>query len=289
MIIRGTTRLLGIFGDPVAHSLSPLMQNAALAACGIDAVYAPFRVPAQELAPAVAAVRALNFWGVNVTVPHKEAVCAHLDRLDPLAARIGAVNTIVHHDGVLEGFNTDAAGFLGALREDLQFDPAGKRILLLGAGGACRAAVAALGSAGAAWIGIANRHPERGAELVRNFRPTMPGTSLASLNLEAAHLQDLFPQIDLLVNTTSVGLCGETFAGMPWPFLNPAAAVFDMVYGPEETPLVRAAREGGHRAADGVGMLAAQGEEAFRLWTGTAPPPGLMKSRLLQELGRGSA
>ena len=283
MNIRGTTRILGIFGDPVAHSLSPIMQNEALAQAGIDAVYVPFHVLPENLPAAVSAIRSLDLWGVNVTVPHKEQVGSFLDAVDTVARLIGAVNTIVNRGGVLTGYNTDAPGLLRSLAEDLQFDPAGRRILLLGAGGACRAALVALGRAGAAWIGIANRTRSRAEALAGEFGDALRGTTLASFDLDPVQLSVVVPRIDLLVNTSAVGLKGESFADFPWGDVAPGVLVYDMVYGKGGTPLLHAARARGHRSADGLGMLAAQGEEAFFLWTGQRPPDGVMMARLLAE------
>lgn len=283
MTISGRTRILGIFGDPVAHSLSPLMQNVALAAAGIDAVYVPFHVRPENLATAVAAIRSLELWGVNVTVPHKEQVAPLLDAIDPAARLIGAVNTIVNRDGVLTGYNTDAPGLLRSLAEDLRFEPAARRILLLGAGGACRAALVALGRAGAAWVGIANRTRSRAEALAAASAEPLAGTTLAPCGLDAMELSALLPQVDLLINTSAAGLKGESFTDFPWHDLAPGALVYDMVYGRGGTPFLRTARARGHRTADGLGMLAAQGEEAFFLWTGQRPPDGVMKARLLAE------
>lgn len=283
--IRGKTRILGIFGDPVAHSLSPLMQNEALAQAGIDAVYVPFHVRPENLETAVAAIRSLDLWGVNVTVPHKEAVLRHLDVVDPAARLIGAVNTVVNRNGILAGYNTDASGLLRSLAEDLRFDPSGRRIMLLGAGGACRAALVALAQAGAAWIGIANRSPQRAAALVEEFSKALKGTNLAAFSLDPAELSGSLPQVDLLLNTSAVGLQGEGFVDFPWPALPAAASVYDMIYG-RATLLLQSASARGHRTADGLGMLAAQGEEAFFLWTARRPPAGAMKARLLAECGK---
>jgi len=283
MRVDGASRVLGIFGDPVAHSLSPLMQNAALQQAGIDAVFVPFHVRPEHLAAAVASIRSLDLWGVNVTVPHKERVGTLLDEVDPEARLIGAVNTIVNREGILVGFNTDGIGLLRSLEEDLQFAPAGRRVLLLGAGGACRAAVVALARAGVVWIGIANRTRSRAEALVAEFTPALSGTTLAAFGLDATELAALLPRVDLLLNTSSAGLKGEGFADFPWASLAPEVPVYDMVYGKGGTPLLHAARARGHRTADGLGMLAGQGEEAFFLWTGRRPPFGVMKGRLLAE------
>ncbi|MDY0268687.1 shikimate dehydrogenase [Trichloromonas sp.] len=281
MKISGTTRILGIFGDPVKHSLSPLMHNEALARIGFDAVYVPFHVLPEHLPQAVASIRILDLLGVNLTVPHKERVCPLLDVVDSQARLIGAVNTVVNRDGCLTGYNTDGSGFLRSLAEDLGFDPAGRRILLLGAGGACRAALVALAQAGAGSIVVANRTPERATALVAEFGPIFSGTSFASCSLAREALTAHLPGVDLLVNTSALGLGGESLADFPWKKLPSGAAVYDMVYGFEPTPLLRAAAAHGHGGADGLGMLAAQGEEGFRLWIGQAPPSGVMKAQLL--------
>lgn len=281
MKISGTTRVLGIFGDPVKHSLSPLMHNEALARIGYDAVYIPFHVLPDALPKAVESIRILDLLGVNLTVPHKERVGALLDEIDDEARLIGAVNTVVNRQGRLIGYNTDGIGFLRSLAEDLGVNPAGRRILLLGAGGACRAALVALARAGAGAIIVANRTPERGMALVEEFRPVFSGTSFASCSLTKEALATHLPDIELVVNTSALGLGGESLSGFPWEKLPAFAAVYDMVYGFEPTPLLREAGARGHVGADGLGMLAAQGEEGFRLWTGRTPPSGVMKARLL--------
>lgn len=282
--ISGKTRILGIFGDPVAHSLSPLMQNAALRQAGIDAVYVPFHVRPEQLRGAVAALKALGIWGVNVTIPHKEAVLPLLDQVDKQAQLIGAVNTIVNRDGVLHGYNTDAGGFLDSLRSDLDFDPGGRRVLLLGAGGACRAALVALAEQGVAWLGIANRNLERAQKLIADFSLHFPGTTFAFLPLaEGQELQKAVAEADLLVNTTSLGLHGEDIP-LPWVFIPPKMRIYDMVYRQGGTPLYRRAEDQGLLVTDGLGMLAAQGERAFYLWTSQKAAPGLMKDRLLTAL-----
>jgi shikimate dehydrogenase len=284
MEIGATTRLLGIFGDPVAHSLSPAMQNAALRRAGIDAVYLPFHVRPEGLAAALAAIRSLDIWGVNLTIPHKEAALLLLDEIDPAARLAGAVNTVANRGGMLVGYNTDGSGLLRSLDEDLDFTPAGRSILLLGAGGACRGALAALGAAGAGRLVVANRTRERAERLVADLAPRLPGTSLAACSLDPAALAAHLDGVDLLLNTSVVGLRGEGFGGFPWEGLNPAVAVYDMVYLRRgRTSFLTAAAGRGHRIADGLGMLACQGEEAFALWTGQRPPAGVMRARLLAE------
>lgn len=281
MPITGTTRIVGIFGDPVAHSLSPRMQNAALAAAGIDAVYVPFHVLPDQLPAAVQALRSLKIAGVNLTIPHKEAGCALVDELDPTAAALGAVNTIVNRDGHLIGFNTDGIGLLRAVAEDLEMEVAGKRVLLLGAGGAARAALFALARAGAAWIGVANRTLTRAEQMLAELAPKVPQTRVAALPLEPGRLlAGLDGPVDLLINSSALGLHGES-ADLPLTSLVRAGGgVYDMVYGEQQTVLVRSAQAAGFPAADGRGMLAGQGEAAFTLWFGVNPPAGIMRQAL---------
>ncbi len=280
MTIRGTTQVLGIFGYPVEHSLSPVMQNAALQAAGLDAVYVPFMVAPVKLEEAVEAIRALGIRGVNVTIPHKENIISYLDELDPKARMIGAVNTVINENGRLIGYNTDETGLIKSLAQDLAFHPNGRRILMLGAGGASRAALVALAEQGAQWIGIANRTRQKAEDLAQAFQNLFPGTIFAVLGLDEVELSEVCPSVDLLLNSTSLGMKGEIFEGIPWLQLNSSAVVYDIVYRRPDTPLVTSAREYGHLAAGGLGMLIAQGEDAFRIWTGQECPKGVMKQAI---------
>jgi shikimate dehydrogenase len=281
MNIRGTTQVFGIFGCPVEHSLSPVMQNAAMQAIGLDAVYVPFMVAPDKLDDAVHALRALRIRGVNVTIPHKENILSLLDELDPKARMIGAVNTVLNQDGRLVGYNTDQTGLIKSLAHDLDFHPKGRRILMFGAGGAARAALVALAEQGAQWIGIANRTRQKAEDLAQSFRSLFPGTIFAVLGLDEVELSEVCPAVDLLINSTSLGMKGEIFEEIPWKQLKASAVVYDIVYRRPDTPLVATAREYGHPAADGLGMLIAQGEDAFRLWTDRECPAGVMKQAIL--------
>lgn len=280
MQMSGKTAVVGIFGDPIAHSLSPRIQNAAIEASGLDAVYVPFHVTAAQLCDAVKAIPALAIRGVNLTIPHKEAACGLVDDLDPHAQIIGAINTIVNDDGRLKGYNTDGLGLLKALKQELDLEVAGKRILLLGAGGACRAALVALCQANAAWIGIANRTDTRAQQLIAEFSTKFSGTAFAHYQLASSLLRACDQPIDLLVNTTSVGLQGDDFGFPVVNCLKSGGAVFDMVYTSEPTVLLAQARTQGLAAADGLGMLSAQGEAAFELWFGFAPEENVMRRML---------
>lgn len=280
MPISGHTTVVGIFGDPIGHSLSPLMQNAAIASGALDAVYVPFHVPAGQLAEAVAGLRALQIRGVNLTIPHKEAACSLVDELDAQAALIGAINTIVNCDGHLTGYNTDGIGLLAALKRELQVTVAGARVLLLGAGGACRAAVAALCQEKVAWLGIANRTRARSQALIDEFAPVFPGTIFAEYGLNETLVEQCPQPVDLLVNSSALGLKGERLDFCVTRCVQPGGAVFDMVYGAEPSPLLVDARASNLSTANGLAMLIGQGEAAFQLWFGVAPKRDVMRLAL---------
>ena len=282
MIVQGTTKVFAILGDPVAHSLSPRMHNAALTALGIDGIYVPFHVTPDQLAAAVAGVRALQIAGLSVTVPHKERIIPLLDEIDPEAQRIGAVNTVVNRQGRLIGYNTDAPGFLRALRETLDFSPRQQEVALIGAGGAARAALVALAQEGARSIVVANRSLSRAVTLIETYQKEFPHCHLVATELYADSIAGFLAQAELLVNTSAIGLQGESFPTTLITTLKPSARIFDMVYAKTttKTPLVLQGESAGHRAADGRSMLVAQGEEAFALWTGITPPAGVMKTAL---------
>jgi shikimate dehydrogenase len=280
MQLSGRTTVVGIFGDPVEHSLSPRMQNAAIEASGLDAVYVPFHVTAAQLCDAIAGLRAMSLRGVNLTIPHKEAACRLVDELDEQASLIKAINTIVNEDGHLKGYNTDGIGLLNALNRELGVAAAGLRVLLVGAGGACRAALVALCQAQAAWVGIANRSRERSLSLIEEFSAHFPGTAFAEYPLAASLLDECSEPVDLLINTSAVGLRGETFGFQITACVKSTGAVFDMVYGSEATLLIREAHQNGLASADGLGMLSAQGEAAFQLWFDCAPDAHVMRRAL---------
>ncbi len=278
MVISGMTRILGIIGDPVRHSRSPQMQNRALVTAGLDYIYVPFHVLPELLPQAIAGFRALGIHGFNVTVPHKVAVAPLLDRLSPEAEQIGAVNTVHNQDGQLVGYNTDGVGLVVSLREELGFDPHGANLLVVGAGGAARAAIHALCTGGADKVLIVNRSSDRAVALAERYGALFPQVRLEGVGTCSGSLRDH----DLLLNTTTVGMDGLSLAADP-ASLGDQAVVYDMIYAPAESPLLVAARRRGLRCANGFGMLAAQGERAFTIWTGVEPCQGLMKSVLLGE------
>ncbi|EAT16773.1 shikimate dehydrogenase [Desulfuromonas acetoxidans] len=271
MTVSGETKIYGILGDPVQHSLSPVMQNAAFTALGLDAVYVPFHVVPNDLEDAVAGLKALQVQGVNVTVPHKEMVCAFMDRLDDEAALIGAVNTVVREGSEFVGYNTDGLGLVDSLKADLNIDVCQKNVMVLGAGGAARSAIVALARQGVRKLTIANRTVDRAQQLVERYQPSFPDVDFLVSSLTCEALTSVVSETDLIVNSTSLGLSGESFNVLPWHVVGRPCYIYDMIYSAQGTPLVLAARERGYRCCDGLGMLIAQGEAAFRLWTGKDP------------------
>ncbi|MFO7811797.1 MAG: shikimate dehydrogenase [Pelovirga sp.] len=283
-ILTGNSKVYGIFGDPVAHSLSPLMHTTAFAHCGIDAVYVPFQVTTEALPAAVSSLRALDIKGINVTIPHKEAIIPLLDHVDPTAKQIGAVNTVVNDHGRLIGYNTDSSGFMRSVIDDLGFSPQGKKVLLLGAGGACRAAVQALLATQVQQITVANRHLERAVDLITGFKSETGQPHLVAVSYRSCEFLQAVSAADLLINTTSVGLHGESLDFLPLENIKGSALIFDMVYSTTGTALVRSAQRRGFTCIDGLSLLAAQGEDAFFIWTGKRLPHGFMRQTLVDYL-----
>jgi shikimate dehydrogenase len=284
MRITGKTKVLGIIGHPVSHSLSPVMHNAAIEALGLDYVYVPFQVAPEHLSMAVHGLRALGVQGFNVTIPHKSAIMSLLDSISPEAELCGAVNTVNLENNLLVGYNTDGAGLLKSLSNDLGFRPSGTTVLILGAGGAARGALASLCKAGVSRVIVANRTRERGEALVETFRDRFGNVSFQLCSLEAGDLEEHLTAAHLLLNTTSVGMNGSSFDGLNLAQMADCAMIYDMVYSPAETPLLAEARGKGLAYANGIGMLVAQGEAAFSIWTGVEPPSGAMKEALISEI-----
>lgn len=280
MKITGETKTLGIFGYPVSHTLSPIMQNAAIEALGLDYTYLPFEVRPEELGYAVRGLKALNIAGVNVTVPHKERVIQFLDEATDEARLIGSVNTIENRNGVLIGHNTDSRGYIRSLREEAGFEPEGKNVLIIGAGGAARGIIAGLAIEGAFKIFIANRTVERGKGLGMEFGNKFKDIEFAAFPLSSLKDPQLLSSIDLVVNATSMGLEGQgpdiDFTSTPIHTL-----VSDIVYKPPVTVFLEKAKNAGRKTVGGVGMLIYQGAISFEIWTSRKAPVDVMK-RVIQ-------
>ena len=278
-MISGTTRVLGVIGDPVAHTASPAMHNAALQVLKLDYVYAAFRVAPAALPQALAGMRALGMVGLNVTVPHKQAVMAHLDEISAEAQSIGAVNTIANRDGRLVGYNTDAFGIVQSLKADGDLDPLPPKVVLLGAGGAARAVLyALLARDEVEEVLLLNRTVEKAAALAGDLDST--GKVRVGSLAETASIGDA----GLLINATALGMHPRDDVS---PLADPSCLhehilVADIVYNPLETVLMRQAAAAGASAINGLGMLAWQGARSFEIWTGVGPPVEAMIAAALE-------
>ncbi|HYI95152.1 MAG TPA: shikimate dehydrogenase [Bryobacteraceae bacterium] len=275
--------IVACFGQPVAENPTGVMQEAGFAAAGLNWRYLTIEVAPGGLKDAVAGARAMGWQGFNLTIPHKVAVMEHLDAIAPEARMIGAVNTVRRDGDRFIGENTDGKGFLRAVRQDAGLDPNGKRIVLLGAGGAARAIAMELGLAGASEIVVVNRDPARGQPMTDDLKRNIPG----SVRLEPWSGTFVVPQdVDILVNATSIGLYPDIGA-KPNIDLSKAADTLllcDAVFNPPETQLLKACRERGLRVLDGLSMLVYQGVIGFELWTGRSAPEAVMKQALREAL-----
>jgi shikimate dehydrogenase len=257
------TVLVGVIGDPIRHSLSPLLHNTAFAVLGLDWVSVAFPVPPGQAPTVLRALGPLGVAGLSVTMPHKEAVASSLERLSPVARRLKAVNCVVNRAGTLEGENTDGQGFLDALGRGAAFEPAGRRCLVIGAGGAARAVVLALAEAGAAEVVVVARRAE----------PAAQAAELAAGRGRVGSARDA-PEADLVVNATPVGMAGgdSSTSMVPATGLSAGQVVVDLVYRPRVTPWMQTAAERGARVMDGLGMLVHQAAAQLELWTGRPAP-----------------
>lgn len=304
MKITGKTKVVGIFGDPVVHSLSPAMHNAAFEALGLDYVYVPFHVKLDnnaDLKKAVDAIRAMNIAGVNVTIPHKERVGKFLDDLDDSARLIGAVNTIVNDNGRLIGHNTDTGGYMNGLAADLMaqgikdFSLKNKKAVIIGAGGSARAILVVLAHVGVKSVIIANRDVKRARKLIgasnrggaqheiikKVWEWIHKKATAVPLKDVSIHLHDA----DILINTTPVGMMNVGSLDIDLDELPARALVSDIVYTPLETDLLKRAKIRGLKTVSGLSMLVHQGAKAFELWTGKKAPADIMRKAALEALG----
>lgn len=278
MEITGRTKLVGILGDPVSHSLSPKMQNTAFEAMGLAMAYVPLLVKAAELKAAVQGIKAMNFRGANVTIPHKTSIAGLMDRLDESAAITGAVNTVVNEEGVLIGYNTDGNGFITALEEVITPGYPDMEVMLLGAGGAARSVGVALAQKGVKAITIVNRNRDRAEELQRILQRYFPTLSTTVFTFDDDFSLPL-AESRLVINATPVGMEGNLKAPLlPVDRLTKVHVVCDLVYVKSgKTSLEIVAQEKGATTLGGEGMLLHQGAEAIYLWTGKQPPLDIMR------------
>ena len=286
MVISGKTRVYGVIGDPIEHSLSPAMHNAAFNHLKLDCVFLAFRVKAAELEDAVRGMRGLGIHGLNVTMPHKDAVTKYLDEVDATVKFLGSVNTILNDDGRLLGFNTDGVGALRALRDN-GVDLNGKKLLLLGAGGAAKAIAHAFAKE-VEELYILNRASEKAKDLAEALSRAL-GRKVVGDALSPSAVQRNLRDADVLINATSAGMhpnINQSLVAPQW--LKPDLTVMDIVYNPLETKLAKDAKAAGARVVSGVEMLLYQGAASFEIWTGLSAPIELMRRAALDKLGAGA-
>jgi shikimate dehydrogenase len=282
MEISGKTKLCCVIGDPVEHSLSPVMHNAAFKELNLDFVYVVFTVRKDELRNAIAGARSLQVHGLNVTMPHKTAIMKHLDEIDPTAKSIGAINTVLNADGKLVGYITDGVGAIKALKEN-SVSPEGKKLLLLGAGGAAKA-IAFHVAQEVEELKILNRTAQKANDLAealhKKFDKKVSGNTLSSETIKK-ELGDT----DILVNATSVGMhpnVNQSLVDSTW--LRPDLCVMDIIYNPLETKLAKDAKSVEAKVISGIEMLVYQGAASFEIWTNHPAPVKAMKEAILNKL-----
>ena len=271
--INGKTKIIGVIGKNIENSLSPLIHNQIILKYSLNFCYLPFQVTETNLTKTIQGIKALNIRGVNITFPYKEKVIEFLDELEESAQRIGAVNTIVNNKGALTGYNTDVIGFKKSLQEDGKFAIKGEKAVILGAGGAARAAVCALLEEGIEEICIFNRTLEKAKKIKQDLSFFFPKSRISVFPLEKEDLKDKIENAHLLVNTTSIGMAPRV-DNTPLPdekLFHPNLLVYDLIYHPAKTLFLRQAEKAGAKIINGLPMLVYQGIESFYLWTGLKP------------------
>jgi shikimate dehydrogenase len=285
---KGNPTPFALLGHPVGHSLSPAMHNAAFRALGLHATYSLLDVEPGDIPRTLANLRAKKFGGLNITIPHKEAAYRYLAAqhvLSETAQLLHSVNTVVFRpDGTLLGDNTDAPGFLDALKEAFRTSPRGKRILLIGCGGAGRALALVCAMQGADSILVADVNLTARRRLLLALRQTAPGLPVSGVSLDLKHLATRARDCDLIIHATPVGMKPGDPSLLPPEAFRPGQIVFDLIYNPAVTPLLATAKAAGARTANGLGMLLHQGARAFHLWTGRKPPVPAMRAALEKAL-----
>ena len=280
MRINGSTVLVGVIGNPVKHSLSPVILNAAFREAKINWVYTAFETPEEKLADAIGGIRALGIAGLSVTMPHKAKVCSLLDEISDSAKSLGAVNCIVNDAGNLKGHNTDGDGFLDAVKHDAGLDVAGKKILVIGSGGSARSIIYSLGKAEAREIAVINRTKNKALDALE-----LAGS--VGRYVEENEISKVVSEVDLVINATPVGM-SDTEGTSSFPLepnlLTKGQLAVDLIYHPISTPWVEALREREVEVHGGLSMLIFQAAKAFKLWTGKDAPVEAMRKAALDEI-----
>ena len=280
MRISGSTTLVGVIGNPVKHSLSPVILNAAFREAKMNWVYTAFETPEEKLADAISGIRALGIAGLSVTMPHKASVCPLLDEISDSAKTLQAVNCIVNDAGNLKGHNTDGDGFLDAVKHDAGMDIAGKKVLVIGSGGSARSIIHSLGKAGAGEIAVINRTKKKALDSLELAGPV-------GRYVEENEISEVVSEADLVINATPIGMSDTeditNFPVEPNLFTKGQLAV-DLIYHPISTPWMKALRDREVEAHGGLSMLIFQAARAFKLWTGKEAPVDAMRKAALDEI-----
>ena len=280
MRISGSTILVGVIGNPVKHSLSPVILNAAFREAKINWVYTAFETPEEKLADAIGGIRALGIAGLSVTMPHKAKVCSLLDEISDSAQTLNAVNCIVNDAGKLKGHNTDGDGFLDAVKHDAGLDVAGKKVLVVGSGGSARSIIYSLGKAGAAEIAVINRTKKKALDALELAGPV-------GRYVEKNEISEVVSEANLVINATPIGMSdtGDTanFPIEPNLFSKGQLAI-DLIYHPISTPWMEALRDREVETHGGLSMLIFQAARAFKLWTGKEAPVDAMRKAAIHEI-----
>jgi len=284
-ILTGHTRVVGVIGHPVEHSLSPPMHNGEFERLGLDYVYVPFPIAPEQLETGVRGLIACGLAGFNATIPHKQGVMTLLNEITPDAELIGAVNTVVIRDGRSTGYNTDVQGWLDDIQQDILLK--GNRICMLGAGGAARALVVGAAQAGARSICITNRTQATAAKPAAEMQGHFPGVEITANCIDGDAAREALEKCEIIVNATSVGMARQPGTAVPTEWLHEGQYVYDTIYTPAETELLKGAARRGCPTRGGLGMLARQGALAFKLWTGQTPDLERMEATLRRALAQG--
>lgn len=284
-LIQGTTKLLGVIGEPIEHSLSPLMHNAAIAALGVDYVYLPIPVKIADLSTAIAGFKAIGIKGFSVTIPHKQTILSFLSEVSEVAKVVGAVNTVWRTDNGWHGTNTDVEGFVAPLQK-YQRDWSQITPLILGYGGAARAVVVGLSQLGCTEVNVVGRDVQKLSQFQQSWSNVMQMTVNIHLWSE---LPNLISQTDLVVNATPIGMYPNVedcpIDNGTMQKLKEDAIAYDLIYTPNPTQFLKLAKQQKAEAIDGLEMLVQQGVAAFKIWVGEAPPVDIMRQVLQQHLG----
>lgn len=284
--ITGTTALFGVIGNPISHSYSPIMHNAAFQNLGLNAVYVPLEVPLDKVSEALVGLHTVHFIGVNVTIPFKEIIVPYIGKLSKRATIVGSVNTLHWTENRYHGYNTDGEGFKRSLDEDIAFSLEGAHVVIIGAGGAAKAVATECAMGGVKSITLAGRNEKKLTELAYRIQQFFPTIRLDIIGPDLTPLSSYVKKADLLVNATPVGMKPGDSTPIPADWLHSKLSVIDLIYNPSVTTLLAAAKDRGCPCTNGMTMLIAQGAASFKIWLNVMPPLAVMRTAIENHLNR---